>query len=63
MSKYIIQKKERIDEKGNSHINFNITIPPDVIKDMGLDSPDRKVRTVDLFYDAPTKTITIKKII
>lgn len=63
MGRYIIQKKERLDENGNSHVNFNITIPPYIIKDMGLDSPDRAKRTLEVFYDAASKTITMKKIV
>lgn len=63
MGRYIIQKKVRMDERGNSHINFNITIPPYIIQHMGLNSPDRAVRTVDIFYDFTTKTITIQKLV
>lgn len=49
-------RKERITNKIHSYI----TIPVEVLHDMGL-SGDRFERTANVVYDKDTKTITITK--
>lgn len=63
MSSYRLVAQIRYERKTGStakRIHSCITIPIEVLEDMGL-SGDRYDRTADVVYDKDTKTITITK--
>ena len=62
MNIYYVQKKEKMDTRGVLHTNYNVTLPPEAIKGMKLDSTERKDRAVIVTYDPAKKSILIEKV-
>ena len=51
-----------MDKNGVEHINYTVSLPHETVQELGLDSPDREDRAVEVNFDTSTKTITITKI-
>lgn len=60
--KYYVQKKNHMDKNGVEHTNYTVSLPHETVQELGLDSPDREDRAVEVDFDTVTKTITITKI-
>lgn len=58
---YIVQINKFYDKKGSLHTKCTVTIPYEILDNMGLTGKAKKDRTVDVDYDIRSKVITIKK--